>query len=256
MAGVVAEASREAYQGLLADERFIPYFRAATPIDVIERLRIGSRPPSRGAATSVSALRAIPWVFAWSQSRCALTGWYGLGTGLEAAIASVGVERLREMVRGWRFFATLLSDAEMVLAKCDMGIARLYASLAGAGERPVHGTLIAEFERTRTLIGEVLEQARLLEHNPGLARTLSLRNPYVDPAPPHPGGLPGALARRRAQRPGPGARARRDGAGDRPGDAEHRLSECRRIGGDIRMWHDRAIHMATPRHPEGNHEQG
>ncbi len=107
------------------------YFRAATPIDVIERLEIGSRPASRRSGGGVENLRAIPWVFAWTQSRHLLPGWYGVGSGLEAAVECCGEDTLSRMAADWPFFATLLSDVEMVLAKADMGIAQRYAELAG-----------------------------------------------------------------------------------------------------------------------------
>ena len=133
----VAGAGRRAYGSLVHDDPdFIPYFRTATPIDVIERLRIGSRPPSRRAGESVDDLRAIPWVFAWMQSRHLLPGWYGVGAGLAAAVERFDEDLLREMAHGWPFFANLLADVEMVLAKADLGIASRYAALAGdRGER-------------------------------------------------------------------------------------------------------------------------
>src|SRR5690606_1824310 len=121
MAATIATAARAHYRGLVYEsEGFVPYFRDATPIDVIERLRIGSRPSKRGNAGGVSSLRAIPWVFAWSQNRCGLTAWLGVGTGLAEGIARYGQDAVAEMARDWPFFATLVDDVEMVLAKSDL----------------------------------------------------------------------------------------------------------------------------------------
>lgn len=177
-----AHHSRDAYQGrLLGNRDLIPYFRAATPIDVIERLRIGSRPASRRQSEGIDGLRAIPWVFAWTQSRHSLTGWFGVGAGLEAAADRYGLETLRQMSAGWRFFETLISDTEMVLAKADMGIAAQYAELAGeVGER-FYPCILEEFERTCAWICQVRDQNDILDRNPVLQRAIRLRNPYVDP---------------------------------------------------------------------------
>ncbi|NBB91675.1 MAG: phosphoenolpyruvate carboxylase [Gammaproteobacteria bacterium] len=178
----LAELSREAYRDLVYDDAaFGDYFRLATPIDVIERLRIGSRPASRAKKTGISGLRAIPWVFAWGQSRQGLPGWYGLGSGLERLVDEIGFEAVEEMAREWLFFSNLLSDAEMGMAKADMGIGRHYARLAGdLGER-YFPTILAEFERTRGMICRIKGQGGLLDKDPTLKRSILLRNPYVDP---------------------------------------------------------------------------
>lgn len=178
----VARAGREAFEGLVHHHPdFLPYFRAATPIDVIERMPIGSRPASRRSGEGLENLRAIPWVFAWTQSRHLLPGWYGVGAGLEAAIREHGEAALSAMARGWPFFANLLGDVEMVLAKADLAIARRYAELAGvAGER-VWPLVEAEYDRTRELVLRIRGARELLEGEPLLARVIVLRNPYVDP---------------------------------------------------------------------------
>ncbi len=182
LARVLTAASRDGYRSLVRDHPDLPaYFRAATPIDVIERLRIASRPSKRQESGGLEGLRAIPWVFAWTQSRHMLTGWYGLGTGLEAAVARFGLETVRRQARAWPVLSTLLSDAAMVLAKADMAIARRYAELAGeAGER-VYPILLEEFRRTVTRVSEVRETRELLDDEPVLQRSIRLRNPYVDP---------------------------------------------------------------------------
>lgn len=177
-----AAAAREAYRSLVYDdEDFVRYFRAATPIDVIERMPIGSRPSSRRSQAGVEGLRAIPWVFAWMQSRHLLPGWLGVGAGLEAAAREHGEDLLREMAERWPFFANLLGDVEMVLAKADLDIARRYAELAGElGER-LHAELQRRFERTCLLVLGLTGEDDLLDREPVLQRSIRLRNPYVDP---------------------------------------------------------------------------
>jgi len=177
----VARISRDAYRELVyEDELFFQYFREATPIDVIERLRIGSRPPSRRTGGRIEDLRAIPWVFSWVQNRHLLPGWYGLGTGLEAGARQHGEEVFRAMASRWRFFANLLADVEMVLAKADLEIGARYAELAGMAGRAVLPRITGEYERTRELILRLRGTGELLEREPVLRRSIRLRNPYVD----------------------------------------------------------------------------
>jgi len=177
-----ADASRAAYGELVHDDPdFVPYFRAATPIDVIERMPIGSRPASRRSGAGVEDLRAIPWVFSWMQSRHVLPGWYGVGAGLEAALAGHGRDVLAEMAGGWRLFANLLADVSMVLAKADFDIAERYATLAGDLGGRVFPRLRAAFERTRETVLTVTGEDDLLEREPLLRQEIALRNPYVDP---------------------------------------------------------------------------
>ena len=179
---VVAGESRRAYAALMHDDpRFFSYFREATPIDVIERLRIGSRPASRRKQEGIGDLRAIPWVFAWTQCRQLLSGWYGLGAGLEAARAQHGIQTLRELFAASSFFRNLIADVEMVLAKADMEIGKRYAGLAGRNGAEIFGMIEAAFATTRALILEIREQEDLLDAEPVLQRAIRLRNPYVDP---------------------------------------------------------------------------
>jgi phosphoenolpyruvate carboxylase len=163
------------------DPRLTEYFRLATPIDVIERLRIGSRPPARRSGQGIEDLRAIPWVFAWNQSRLIFTGWYGLAAGLQAALDAFGLVRLHEMATGWPFFANLLADTEMVLAKADMRIAARYARLAGDLGEALFPELEAEYRRTCDLVCRIHGLEGLLDREPQLQRALRLRAPYVDP---------------------------------------------------------------------------
>ena len=166
------------------------FFEAATPILELAGLAIGSRPTSRpGAAaarprTDLASLRAIPWVFAWSQSRANLPGWYGLGTALEAFVESGGraaLERLAGLHRRWPFMASVLDNAELSLAKADLGIFRQYAELAtGSDAAAIRAAIEAEFERSVRLLLLVTGRSRLLDEHAGLARSIELRNPYVD----------------------------------------------------------------------------
>ncbi len=180
--GTVASAGRQAYRDLVHDDPdFVPYFRSATPIDVIERLPIGSRPASRRSGHGVENLRAIPWVFSWTQSRHLLPGWYGVGAGLERALAEHGEAVLAEMAAGWPFFSNLLADVEMVLAKADMGIAERYATLAGEVGQRMFPRIRASFESTRDLVTRLQGVDDVLDDEPILKRSIMLRNPYVDP---------------------------------------------------------------------------
>lgn len=177
----LARASRAAYRDLVVDEPdFFAYFREATPIDVIERLRIGSRPASRRAKTGIENLRAIPWVFSWIQSRHLLTGWFGAGTGLQALIEQHGLDFAQRMAREWPFFSTLLSDVEMSMAKADMGIAERYAELAGPVGEKIFPMIHAEYERARRAVCAVQGIDELLARDRVLQRAIQLRNPYTD----------------------------------------------------------------------------
>lgn len=178
----VAAASRDAYRALVHDSLgFANYFRHATPIDVIERMRIASRPPARRSQAGIDNLRAIPWVFAWTQSRHLLPGWYGLGRGLEVAVERHGKDLVIEMAREWPFLRAMLDDAEMVLAKADMPIAAHYARLAPPGAQEFFPRIREEFERTVDLVLRLKGSTALLEDDPVLQRSIRLRNPYVDP---------------------------------------------------------------------------
>ena len=178
----IAASSHAAYRALVYDDpRFVEYFRLATPIDVIERMPIGSRPPARRSGTGIEQLRAIPWVFAWTQSRHVLPGWYGLGTALERAVERHGEPLVAEMLRDWPFLKALVDDVEMVLAKADMGIAARYARLAGPLEPIYFPGIRAEFDRTVAWVLRLKGTAALLDEDPALQRSIRLRNPYVDP---------------------------------------------------------------------------
>jgi len=181
-ADTLARHAREAYRSLVYDDaRFLDLFRGATPIDVIERMAIGSRPASRRSGAGIEDLRAIPWVFAWTQCRAMTTGWYGMGTGLAAARAEHGEALLREATSRWPFLDALLSDVEMVLAKADLEIASRYVPLAPPETSPVFDRIREEFERTVSEILLLRGTDALLSADPTLQRSIRLRNPYVDP---------------------------------------------------------------------------
>jgi len=179
---VVSESSRDAYKSMIYDEpRFADYFRLATPIDVIERLGLGSRPASRSGGTDIEDLRAIPWVFAWTQTRLLLPGWFGVGTGLEAAVKAFGLDAVKDLAQSWPFFRVLLADVEQVLGKADIDIAERYSELAGDLHQEFFPLLRAEFDRSVKAVLELKGQTRLLENERTLRRSIRLRNPYVDP---------------------------------------------------------------------------
>ena len=182
IADTLSRASRERYRALVHDDAdFTALFQGMTPIDVIERLQIGSRPSRRRSMRGVQDLRAIPWVFAWTQSRAVLPGWFGVGSGLEAAIEQYGLEAVRGAGRNWPFLATFLADVEMVLAKSDMNIAARYSELAGDVGARLFPTLRDEFERSVGAILRVGESNELLDRDSTLQRSIRLRNPYIDP---------------------------------------------------------------------------
>jgi len=182
MMDVIAEDSRRAYRKLVYQTpQFYDYFRRATPIDLIEHMRIGSRPSSRRSRSGIEDLRAIPWVFSWTQSRFMLPGWYGIGTGLAKAAENFADAEFRQMFAEWYFMRALTADAEMVLAKADLGIAKLYSELAGDLHGEFFPIIEKEYELTCELILEYSEHESLLEGDPTLQRAIMLRNPYVDP---------------------------------------------------------------------------
>lgn len=180
MDAIVAE-SRRAYQALVWETPgFDDFFRQITPIDVIERLHIGSRPPARRKRGGIEALRAIPWVFAWGQTRINLPGWFGLGAGLRAAFDRFPEDQLKAMARDWPYCANLFADAEMALAKADMAIAGHYAGLV-TERAELFGRIQSEFDDTAAGILRLKGSEELLDDDPTLKRIIRLRNPYVDP---------------------------------------------------------------------------
>ncbi len=176
-AQTAADASRERYRALVDADGFFEFFTAVTPIEEISRLNVGSRPASRGKGGSRSDLRAIPWVFAWTQCRANVPGWYGIGSGL----AALGHETSRRLYAEWPFFRAVVDFAQMSLAKADMDVFRSYLTLADEPMRSTMGEMILEeFELSMREV-EAATGAPLLEGDRVLARSIALRNPYVDP---------------------------------------------------------------------------
>jgi phosphoenolpyruvate carboxylase len=198
----MAAAAETAWRKLVEQDGFAEFFAKVTPINELGLLRMGSRPARREGAGGIRGtpegvleesgavgaeaggdglvdLRAIPWVFAWSQNRCNLPGWYGLGTGLEVvAHQPGGLARLREMYAAWPFFRSLVENAEMSLAKADPLVAESYLELGGRPD--LVAAIREEFRRTRALVVETTGAGRLLGHRPVLRQAVDLRNPYVD----------------------------------------------------------------------------
>ncbi|MCL4835963.1 MAG: phosphoenolpyruvate carboxylase, partial [Caldilineaceae bacterium] len=189
-AAVMEETSHRAemhYRALIQNPAFLRYFNETTPLDQINQLNIGSRPAKRKATSGVSDLRAIPWVFAWSQSRVNLPGWYGLGAGIDGWMgegdgAAARLKLLQEMYAEWPFFRTVIDRAQVSMRRADMPIASLYADLTDESVRAaVFAGVQAEYARTERVILAITGQAALLDNEGWLQRSINLRNPYIDP---------------------------------------------------------------------------
>ncbi|WP_053227182.1 phosphoenolpyruvate carboxylase [Solirubrobacter soli] len=175
----LSERSRERYRGLVYDDpEFLRFFGQVAPIAELSQLNIGSRPPSRKGVAGVESLRAIPWVFAWTQNRLLLPSWYGAG----AALAAGGLSLHREMWRDWPFFRGLIGTLEMALFKSDLGVAERYLGLVDADIAERFWTdLVEEYESVVERVLLITGQDRLLDETPALQRRLEHRNPWIDP---------------------------------------------------------------------------
>ncbi len=175
-------ASQQRYRGLVWENQdFFRYFSAVTPIDVIERMQIGSRPATHPDRTGLAALRAVSWVFAWTQTRALLPGWFGAGTGLRSAIETHGLETVREALRASPFLRSLVEDVEAMLGRTDLQVAACYNSLAGPELQHCFAALQQEFALARAAVLEIQDTRELLTGNATLQRAIQLRSPYVDP---------------------------------------------------------------------------
>jgi phosphoenolpyruvate carboxylase len=182
----LAARAQSAYSELVHEtEGFVEYFLQSTPVSEIGSLNVGSRPTSRKPTSSISDLRAIPWVMAWSQSRVMLPGWYGTGSAVESWIAEDDgrIELLRDLYQKWPFFQTVLSNMAQVLAKTDLGLAAQYAELVDdeALRRRVFDKIVAEHQRSINAHKLITGQDNLLADNPSLARSVFNRFPYLEP---------------------------------------------------------------------------
>ena len=186
MADRIDGAARTAFRKLVEADGFADWFARISPLGEIGGLRIGSRPAKRGLAPAAAGspamdladLRAIPWVFAWSQTRMNLPGWYGLGSGLAAVADADGADVLRRAYREWPLFGVMLENAEMSLAKTDRLIGARYLALGGRAD--LTATVLAEYDLTRRLVLTVTGHDRLLANRHVLSRAVALRDPYVD----------------------------------------------------------------------------
>ena len=186
---VLADVSRRAYRAMVyEDPTFLEYFREATPIEAISELRLGSRPARRTASARVEDLRAIPWVFSWTQNRHGLPGWFGFGSAVAEYVGAhpndpdSRWDTLRAMYREWPFFRSLVDNAQLSLGRADLPVAHLYADLAEPSVRDaVFPHITNEWAATADAIVRVTGQPSLLANSPVLQRSVRLRNPYVDP---------------------------------------------------------------------------
>jgi phosphoenolpyruvate carboxylase len=184
----LSQIAYEKYRSLVEKPDFIRYFHEATPIGQIEFLNIGSRPARRKQTESTDDLRAIPWVFAWLQSRVNLPSWYGVGSALDAWITNADAQddkrlaQLHEMYEEWPFFRAVIDNVQVGLGKADMTIAGRYAALTNEQtQRAIFDDIQSEYERTRRMILTVTKQDEILENEAWLQRSIKVRNPYVDP---------------------------------------------------------------------------
>ncbi len=181
----ISQSSFEYYKELISNPNFIEYFRTATPIDIIEKIEIGSRPHSRKKDQGINSLRAIPWVFAWTQNRQTISGWYGFGYSINQCVVSgiVNWEELAVIFKKWKFFNSLVHNIEMVLFKTDMNIAKEYTVLFKGNKAHVHiyENIKDEYNRSVDAVLKITKNANLLDSNKTLQQSLALRNPYMDP---------------------------------------------------------------------------
>jgi len=179
----LAAASCDAYRGWVRDEaNFVAYFRQATPEQELANLPLGSRPARRRSGGGIESLRAIPWIFAWSQNRLMLPAWLGAGAALRQTIDAGDMATLRTMVREWPFFAGRLSMLEMVFAKADISIASLYDRMLVIAElKPLGNALRQQLIDDQTALLDILQQTRLLEHDSWGMESINLRNVYTAP---------------------------------------------------------------------------
>jgi phosphoenolpyruvate carboxylase len=184
----IAEASFGKYRELLEQPGFVAFFRRVTPISEIEQLPIGSRPSRRKPDGGLSDLRAIPWVFSWTQSRCLLPAWYGIGAAMGSMVDDPKqLAELQDMYSQWPFFRALVDNAELALAKSDLQIASEYAQLADdegpnkESHRKIGAMVEADFHESTRVVLAMTQQKALLDGTPWLQESIRVRNRFIDP---------------------------------------------------------------------------
>lgn len=179
----VSDIAYRKYRDLVEHPRFVEYFHASTPVTLVDSLNLGSRPARRTGNASLDDLRAIPWVFSWTQSRAAASSWFGVGTAISEwrGEDASRLEKLREMASGWPFFATLFKNLHVALGRADMEIAALYAQLGTPESHAIYDVIKAEFDLTCREVLLVSQTEDILDTEPWLQKSIQVRNPYVDP---------------------------------------------------------------------------
>lgn len=182
----ISEQAQTKYQDLIfRDEDFLTFFKESTPLPEIGELNIGSRPSKRKNSDKFEDLRAIPWVFSWTQTRYLLPAWYAAGTGLQSFYQgnSANLETLKEMYEDWSFFRTMIDNLQMALAKADLQIAKEYGNLVKESQiaERIFNLIREEYELTSSIILQITGQQEILDNVPVIQESIRLRNPYVDP---------------------------------------------------------------------------
>jgi phosphoenolpyruvate carboxylase len=179
--GSIAASSAGCYRALVHERpEFAQFFREVTPIDVIERMQIGGRVAER-AGSGIAAMRPVPWVYAWMQSRHVLPGWFGIGTGLETAAGEHGAGTVAKALAEWAFLSNLLDDVELDLVRADLDIAAHYEALATGDVSAITGEIRREYALAKRWVTAIKGEADLLDSRPAMQRATMLRSPYSDP---------------------------------------------------------------------------
>lgn len=182
----ISQHAQTKYQDLIfRDEDFLTFFKESTPLPEVGELNIGSRPSKRKNSDRFEDLRAIPWVFAWTQSRYLLPAWYAAGSGLQSFYQNKpeNLEILKQMYEEWSFFRSMIDNVQMALAKADMLIAKEYGSLVKEPQlaERIYTLIKEEYDLSSSLILQITGQKEILDNVPVIQESIRLRNPYVDP---------------------------------------------------------------------------